>query len=111
VSFIEDLVQPERLRADIMLWAEEEMRIMALSAKSDTVVEEILYRGASRKKVVGVLDVSPRAALRIVLAFLDRGVVTSTSLHSPLCLAFPARLALRWIHGLFPEKPPEGAAR
>ncbi|WP_154661687.1 hypothetical protein [Megalodesulfovibrio gigas] len=38
-------------------------------------------------------------------ALQDQGVVTSESSRAPLRLAFPARLAPRWMPGLFPEFP------
>ena len=42
---MEDLVQPDRLRARILLWAEEEIRLDALPPKSGGVLEALLYRG------------------------------------------------------------------
>ena len=44
VTFMEGLVQPERLRARIGLWAEE-ARLGALPPKSTSILEAVLYRG------------------------------------------------------------------
>ena len=45
VDFMEGLVQPDRLRHRILIWAEEEIRIGALPPKSGAVLQAILYRG------------------------------------------------------------------
>ena len=45
VSFMEGLVQPDRLRTRILLWAEEEIRLGSLPLKSGSILEAVLYRG------------------------------------------------------------------
>lgn len=105
VDFMESLVQPDRLRARILMWAEEEIRLGALPAKSGAVLEAILYRGElPRGDVEGLLDASERTARRLTSVLIERGVVVSDSSRAPLRLAFPAALATRWMPGLFPEK-------
>jgi hypothetical protein len=104
---MEDLVQPDRLRARILLWAEEEIRIGLLPPKSGQVLEAILYRGAlPRGDAANLVGTGERQARRIVAALLAKGVVTATSTRAPLHLAFPATLAARWMPGLFPEQRP-----
>ena len=106
VRFMESLVQPDRLRDRILIWAEEEVRADALPAKAGKILEAVLYRGElPRGDVPQLLDTSERSARRVVSALLDRGVLTSESTRAPLLLAFPATLAARWMPGLFPEKP------
>jgi Fic family protein len=106
VDFMESLVQPERLRTRILLWAEEETRLGALPAKSGSILEAILYRGELPRGDAGaVVGASERQARRIVSALVERGVLTAESLRAPLRLVFPATLAARWMPGLFPEKP------
>ena len=106
VSFMEGLVQPDRLRSRIVLWAEEEFRLGALPAKAGAVLEAILYRGElPRGDVPGLLGVAERQARRVVAALADEGVVVSDTTRAPLRLTFPAKLAARWMPGLFPEKP------
>ncbi len=45
VRFMEGLVQPNRLRDRILIWAEEEIRSGALPAKTGFVLEAVLFRG------------------------------------------------------------------
>lgn len=105
VKFMEDLVQPNRLRNRILLWAEEEVRAGALPSKAVAVLEAILYRGElPRGDVANILGMGDRQARRIVAALLGRGVVVSESPRAPLRLAFPAKLASRWVPGLFPDQ-------
>ena len=105
VKFMEGLVQPDRLRDRIMIWAEEEIRADALPSKSAIVLEAVLYRGElPRRDVVGLLGSTDRHARRITSALLERGVLASASTRAPLRLSFPAALAGRWMPGLFPEQ-------
>ena len=104
VAFMEDLVQPDRLRARILLWAEEETRLAQLPAKSGRILEAILYRGElPRGDSAAATGTGERQARRIVSALLEKGVLLSESPRAPLRLAFPATLAARWLPGLFPD--------
>lgn len=105
VTFMEELVQPDKLRARIKLWADEEIATNALPSKAGVVLDTILYRGAlARGDVHVLLDTSPRSARRVVAALIERGVVTAATTRSDLMIAFPAKLAGRWMPGLFPER-------
>jgi len=53
--------------------------------------------------VPALLAQSERQARRFVSELVKRGVVISASTRAPLRLNFPARLAPRWVPGLFPE--------
>jgi Fic family protein len=106
VAFMEDLVQPDRLRARILLWAEEEIRVGALPQKAASILESVLYRGElARSEVPALLGLDERQARRITSALIERDVLTAESTRAPLRLALPAALASRWMPGLFPEKP------
>jgi Fic family protein len=106
VAFMEGLMQPDRLRTRILLWAEEEIAMGQLPARSGRILEAILYRGdLPRGDASTVLGTGERQARRIVSALLEKGVLLSGSPRSPLRLAFPAALAARWMPGLFPEAP------
>jgi Fic family protein len=106
VRFMEDLVQPNRLRDRILLWVEEGVRADSLPAKAGQVMEAVLFRGElPRGEVSTLLDMSDRQARRVVSPLLERGVLVSDSARAPLFLAFPAALASRWMPGLFPENP------
>jgi Fic family protein len=105
VDFMESLVQPDRLRTRILLWAEEEIRLGNLPPKSGSILEAVLYRGElPRGEVDAVVGTGERQARRIASALLDKEVLVSDSPRDPLRLAFPAALASRWMPGLFPEK-------
>lgn len=104
VVFMETLLQPDRLRARILIWAEEEARLGLLPAKAGAILEAVLQRGElPRGEVAALLGVTPRHGRRLVAALLARGVLASTSPRAPLRLAFPAALAPRWLPGLFPD--------
>jgi hypothetical protein len=105
VTFMEELVQPNRLRDRILMWTEEEIRADKLPPKSGTVLEAVLFRGdLPRGEVAVLLGTGERQARRITSALLDREVLTSESSRAPLRLNFPAKLASRWMPGLFPEQ-------
>jgi hypothetical protein len=102
---MESLMQPDKLRARILLWAEEEIRLGALPPKSGNILEAVLYRGElPRADAASAVSATDRHARRIVSALTERGVLTADGARAPLRLVFPAALASRWMPGLFPEK-------
>jgi hypothetical protein len=102
---MESLVQPDRLRARVLLWTQEEVRLGALPPKSGSILEAVLYRGElPRADADTVAGTGERQARRIVSALVEKGVLVSESPRAPLRLAFPATLASRWMPGLFPEQ-------
>lgn len=105
VAFMESLMQPEQLRARILLWAAEKTRAGDLPSKSEAVLEALLYRGdLPRGEVSAVVGTGDRQARRVVSALVDAGAIASQSSRANLRLAFPATLASRWMPGLFPER-------
>jgi Fic family protein len=105
VEFMEGLMQPDALRARILLWAEEQIKLSRLPPNSGRVLEAVLYRGnLPRSGVASVAGASTRTATRIVSALTEAGVLTSDTPYAPVRLVFPAALAERWMPGLFPEK-------
>ncbi|MGD1923356.1 MAG: Fic family protein [Paracoccaceae bacterium] len=105
VEFMAGLMQADRLRDRVMIWAEEEIRAGELPLKSDKVLQAVLFRGSlERGEVDEMLGLSPRTARRITSALLKAGALTSESARAPLHLAFPAKYAHRWMPGLFPEE-------
>ena len=105
VEFMEGLMQPDRLRTRILLWAEEEIRLNTLPPKAGSILEAVLYRGElPRADAAAVVGAGERHARRIVSALIERGVLASESPRAPLRLVFPATLASRWMPGLFPER-------
>jgi len=105
VTFMERLMDTSQLRARILLWAEEEIRLNKLPPKSAAIIEAVLYRGElARADTANIVATGERQARRVVSALIDRGVLISESTRAPLRLAFPAGLASRWMPGLFPER-------
>ena len=104
VQFMIGLVQPERLRDRILIWTEEEIRAGRLQPKSGVILESVLLRGElPRGDVPALVGTGDRQARRIVSGLIEAGVMTSASSRAPLRIAFPARLAGRWLPGLFPQ--------
>src|SRR5207302_8410349 len=106
VRLMEGLMQPARLRARILLWAEEEIKLENVPPRCGRVLEASLYRGElPRGDVSSAAGVVERHARRVVSALMARGVLASDCPRAPLRLVFPAALASRWMPGLFPERP------
>ena len=105
VTFMEGLMQPDTLRARILLWAEEQIRLDCLPPKSGAILEAALYRGElPRGDAAGIVGTGDRQARRVVSGLIEHGVLVSESSRAPLRLAFPAALASRWMPGLFPDR-------
>src|SRR5207302_3688391 len=80
VTFMEGLMQPDQLRARILLWAEEEIRLGHLPQKSGNILEAILYRGElPRADAANIVGTGERQARRVVSGLLEQGVLTSES--------------------------------
>jgi Fic family protein len=105
VTFMERLMQPDQLRARILLWADEEIRLDHLPPKSGAILEAVLYRGElPRGDAAAIVGSGDRHSRRVVSALVEHGVLVSETSRTPVRLAFPATLASRWMPGLFPEK-------
>lgn len=106
VVFMESLLRPDHLRERVLMWAEECVRLGVLPKNSGKLLEILLYKGGeiSRGEVAQILNVGPRHARRVVAVLLQEGALASDSLRAPLRLHFSARLAAKWLPGLFPEK-------
>jgi hypothetical protein len=97
-------MQPEQLRARILLWTEEQIRLDRLPPKSASVLEAVLYRGElPRGDAAATVGTGERQARRVVSALIERGILLFESSRAPLRPAFPATLAARWMPGLFPD--------
>lgn len=105
VTFMRELVQPDRLRARIRVWVDEQIKLGDLPPKSGLVLDALMYRGElPRSEVPGLLGIGDRQARRVTAKLIEQGVLTSDGPKSPLKLAFPATLASRWMPGLFPDQ-------
>lgn len=104
IKFMEKLIQPSKLKERILLWVKEEIRAGQLPERSGTVLEKILFHGElPRGDVEALLGVSDRSARRVVAALMEKQVIASDSIRTPLRLAFPAHVTDRWLPGLFPQ--------
>lgn len=106
VDFMEKLVQPNELRARIQLWAEEETRLKGINPRAGLLLDAILYRGEVTRGDVGqILGLSTRYSRDTVAQLTEEGVIASDTPYGPLHIVFTAKLAPRWMPGLFPEEP------
>ena len=105
VKFMEELVQPDRLRTRILIWTEEEIRLGNLPPKAGKCSKPCSIAANSRAAMSpSLVGTGERQAGRIVSSLIEQGVLTSETPRAPLRLAFPATLASRWMPGLFPER-------
>ncbi|WP_025770980.1 Fic family protein [Thioalkalivibrio sp. HK1] len=105
IAFMQDLMKIDRLQDRILIWAEEEIRSKNLPTGSDRVLRAVSMQGSiPRAEVPSILGATQRTARRVTSALLEIGALRSTSTRAPLQLAFPAKLAERWMPGLFPSK-------
>lgn len=108
--FIERLVEPKALRARMGLWAREEHEMGKLSKHAVALLDALVYRGqVPRGDVAGIIGRTGRQAQRVTAELVDIGAVESGSPRAPLRLAFPVRLAERWLPNLFPSDLPSEA--
>lgn len=77
---IKSLVQPDRLRTRIVMWAEKELRLGNLPPKSGSIHEAVLYRARCRRGERG--GPGGRQARGIVSALIEKGVLVSDSEHA-----------------------------
>lgn len=103
VEFMRELMQPDRLRARILTWAEEEVRLGSFPKAAVAIMEGVLFRGElPRPDVAPLIQSSERTASRVMAQLNKFGVVSSSSSKAPWRLALPAKLAQRWFPGLYP---------
>lgn len=106
VEFMEKIVQPSELRPRIHLWVDDEAARKRVNPKAGLLLDAILYRGeVPRGEVAQILGLSPRYSRDTVTSLTEEGVITSETPYGPLRIVFAAKLAPRWMPGLFPEPP------
>lgn len=103
IDFMEGLMRPKDLRARIMAWADDEIRLRRLHDKAKLVLDHILFNGSlERKDLPNVVGADERQARRIAQPMVEIGLIRSLSTRAPYHLAFPAELAPRLMPGLYP---------
>jgi Fic family protein len=106
VDFMEKLVQPNEMHERIQLWVNDEARLQRINPKAGLLLDAILYRGeVPRGDVAQILSLSTRYSRDTVAELTQRGVIASETPYGPLHLVFTAKLAPRWMPGLFPDEP------
>jgi hypothetical protein len=79
-----ELMQPDRLRARILTWAEEEVRLGSFPKPAVAIPESILFRGElPRPDVAPLIQSSERTATRLMAQLNKFGVVSSPSSKAP----------------------------
>lgn len=105
VSFMRNLMEPDKLRERVLLWTEEQVRTGCLPADGSVVMRALFQRGyLERGEVESIIGKSDRVARRVTSALIASDAVRADTTRAPLQLAFPARLAERWMPGLFPGR-------
>ena len=86
-------------------WVEEDMRVGSLTPKAGTILEAVLYRDElPRPDVLTLVGTGVRQEPgRLVSGQLKEEVLTANLSRAALHLVFPARLAGRWMPGLFQD--------
>ena len=104
VNFMESLVQPDRLRTRIRMWAEEEIRLGQLACEiGKHSGSGSLSRGVAARRRGWRREHRRSPGEPDRLSTFGAGVLASESPRAPLRLVFPAQLASRWMPGLFPD--------
>ncbi len=79
VTFMSELMQPDRLRARVLTWAEEEVRLGSFRKAAILVMEAVLFRGElPRADIAGLIQSSERSGSRLVSQLNAFGVLTSS---------------------------------
>jgi Fic family protein len=108
IAFMEGLMQPRDLRARIMVWADDEIRLRRLHDKAKLILDHILFNGQlDRKDLKVTTGTDDRQARRIAQPLVQIGLIRSVSTRAPYYLAFPAELAPRLMPGLYPGSTPD----
>lgn len=103
-TFMEQLIDPVKLRNRILNWAVEEVQFGQLPQQSVAILNALLNQGEMpRSEISQVVGTKERQARRVSSALIEREVLVTDTSRSPLRLAFPIKFTARWMPGLFPE--------
>lgn len=103
IDFMEGLMRPKELRARIMAWADDEIRLKRAHEKIKTILDHILFNGSlERKDLPGLAGTDERQARRIAQPLVEVGIIRAVTTRAQYTLAFPAELAPRLMPGLYP---------
>lgn len=103
IDFMEGLMRPKDLRARIMAWADDEIRLKRMHEKAKLILDHILFNGSlERRDLPGLVGTDERQARRMAQPLVEIGLIRAVSTRAPYTLAFPAELAPRLMPGLYP---------
>lgn len=103
IDFMEGLMRPKELRARMMSWADDEIRLKRLHEKAKLILDHILFNGTlERRDLPGLVGTDDRQARRMAQPLVEIGLIRAVSTRAPYTLAFPAELAPRLMPGLYP---------
>lgn len=103
IDFMEGLMRPKDLRARIMAWADDEIRLKRLNEKAKLILDHILFNGTlERRDLPGLVGTDERQARRMAQPLVEVGLIRAVTTRAPYTLAFPAELAPRLMPGLYP---------
>jgi Fic family protein len=110
IDFMESLMRPPDLRARIMAWADDEIRLDRLHEKAKLLLAHVLFDGRiDRKDMPRIVDTNERQARRIVEPLVKIGLFRFATPKAPYVLGFPAELAGRLMPGLYPGTTGQGS--
>jgi Fic family protein len=105
VSFMNNLIEIDRLLSRILLHVREEIAIKNLDEGAEKVMRALFQSGElPRGEVEALLGSSPRTRTRILKGLFDLKMIQADSHRAPVRLFFSAENAERWMPGLFPPK-------
>jgi Fic family protein len=103
IEFMEALMRPKELRARIMSWADDEIRLKRMHEKTKLILDHILFNGElERKDLPGIVSMDERQARRVAQPLVEAGLIRAPTSRAAYRLAFPATLAARLMPGLYP---------
>jgi Fic family protein len=105
VSFMNGLIDIDRLLNRILLHVREEIATKNLDGGAETVMRALFQSGElPRGEVEALLGSSPRTRTRILKGLFGLKMIHADSHRAPVRLRFSAENAERWMPGLFPSK-------
>jgi Fic family protein len=103
IEFMEALMRPRELRARMMSWADDEIRLKRMHEKTKLVLDHILFNGQlERKDLPRIVGMDDRQARRVAQPLVEAGLIRAATSRAAYRLAFPATLAARLMPGLYP---------
>lgn len=102
VQFMQGLIQPAKLRARILAWAERETARDRLHPRAGRLIAEVVCAGSvPRTEAVEILRLTDRYGREQIRILQEQGLVSAAE-RQPLRPAFPLHVVPWWFPDLFP---------